>query len=135
MFLTGKFRNLLNFMKREMSWKMWHCSLFLLLAYNVLTEKKRKKIRYWAKKQNLFSCIVCSGWDLKERIEKKRKKTFFAFFSLSLIIDIFHTMPFVSSDCDYYNTPAFDSQFFFLICSKLADRFSKSSQKINWDEI
>lgn len=84
MFLTGKFRNLLNFMKRGMSWKMWHCSLFLLLAYNVLTEKKRKKIRYWAKKQNLFSCIVCSGWDLKERIEKKRKKKLFLHFFRSL---------------------------------------------------
>ena len=113
MFLTGKFRNLLNFMKREMSWKIWHCSLFLLLAYNVLTEKKRKKIRYWAKKQNLFSCIVCSGWDLKERIGKKRKNIFLHFFSLSLIIDIFHTMPFVSSDCDYYNTPAFWFPVFF----------------------
>ena len=78
MFLTGKFRNLLNFMKREVSRKMWHCSLFLLLAYNVLTEKKRKKIRYWAKKQNLFSCIVCSGWDLKERTEEK--KLFLHFF-------------------------------------------------------
>jgi len=138
MFLTGKFRNLLDFMKREMSWKMWHCSLFLLLAYNVLTEKREKENKILGKKTKSFllHCLLWVRFKRKNRRRKTRKKkTFFAFFSLSLIIDIFHTMPFVSSDCDYYNTPAFDSQFFFSICPKLADRFFRSSQKLNWDEI
>jgi len=83
----------------------------LLLAYNVLTEKKKEnKILGKKTKSFLLHCLLWVRFKRKNR--RKKRKTFFAFFSLSLIIDIFHTMPFVSSDCDYYNTPAFDSQFF-----------------------
>ena len=67
--------------KIEMSWKMWHCSLFLLLAYNVLTEKKKEnKILGKKTKSFLLHCLLWVRFKRKNRRRKTRKKTFFAFF-------------------------------------------------------
>ena len=83
MFLTGKFRNLLNFMKREMSWKMWHCTLFLLLAYNVLTEKKKEnKILGKKTKSFLLHCLLWVRFKRKNRKKKEKKNFFCIFFAL-----------------------------------------------------
>ena len=82
MFLTGKFRNLLDFVKRERSaWKIWHCSLFLLLAYNVLTEKKEKENKILGKKTKSF-LLHCLLWVRFKRKNRRKKNFFCIFFAL-----------------------------------------------------